>query len=78
MLLYPVLIKNEKQRYISIVSFVNMIFMLVCNVLFVRWFGYIGVAYAFTITYFLMFVSFFVKSQQILPLPWIKALKIWK
>jgi O-antigen/teichoic acid export membrane protein len=78
MFLYPILIKNDKQKYISVVSFVNMALMLVFNIVFVRWFGYIGIAYAFFLTYFLMFVAFFFKAQQTRPLPWLKALKIWK
>lgn len=75
--LTPFLIKFEKQRYISMVSFVNMIMMIVLNVLLVNAFGYIGTAYAFSIIFFLMFLAFAWKTQQVFPLPWLRALKIW-
>jgi O-antigen/teichoic acid export membrane protein len=75
--LTPILIKFEKQKYISVVSFVNMIIMIFLNVLFVNAFGYIGVAYAFSIIYFLMFLAFAGKAQQVFPLPWLRALKVW-
>jgi PST family polysaccharide transporter len=75
--LTPVLIKFEKQKYISAVSFVNMIIMILLNVLFVKAFGYIGVAYAFAIIYFLIFMAFAWKAQQVFPLPWLRAVKIW-
>jgi len=75
--IYPILIKHEKQRYISMITFLNMFIMIVFNILFVKIFGYIGVAYAYCLTYFLMFLAFFWKAQKVMPLPWLKALKIW-
>jgi len=73
----PFLIKFEKQRYISIISLLNMIIMILLNIWFVNAFGYIGIAYAFSIIYFLMFVAFAWKAQQVFPLPWLRALKVW-
>lgn len=75
--LAPILIKFEKQKYISIISFLNMITMIVMNIWFVRAFGFMGIAYAFTLIYFLMFLAFAWKAQQVFPLPWLKALKVW-
>jgi O-antigen/teichoic acid export membrane protein len=75
--LMPFLIKFEKQRYISKVSFMNMIIMIVLNVWFVNVFGYIGTAYAFSIIYFLIFLAFAWKAQKVFPLPWLRALKVW-
>jgi O-antigen/teichoic acid export membrane protein len=74
----PLLIKHEKQRYISIVSVVNMIIMIGLNVWLAKALGYMGIAYAFSIVYFLMFMAFAWKAQQVYPLPWLRALKIWK
>ena len=54
-----------------------MIIMIVLNVWFVNAFGYMGIAYAFSIIYFLMFLAFAWKAQQVFPLPWLRALKIW-
>jgi O-antigen/teichoic acid export membrane protein len=76
-LLYPILIKNDKQKYISMVSFVNMFIIIILNVLFLKLFGYIGVAYAFCLTNFVMFIAFFWKAQKVMPLPWLRALKIY-
>jgi O-antigen/teichoic acid export membrane protein len=73
----PFLIKFEKQRYISMVSFVNMIMMIVLSVWFVKVFGYIGVAYAFSTIYFLMFLAFAWKAQKAFPLPWLRAIRGW-
>ncbi len=76
-LLMPILIMHNQQKYISLVSFTNMIAMVIFIFLFIELFGYIGVAYAFSITYFLMFIAFFWKVQRVMPLPWVRALKIW-
>jgi O-antigen/teichoic acid export membrane protein len=75
--LLPILIKHDKQKYISTVSFLNMVLIIGLNFGFIRLFGYIGVVYAYGLTYFLMFLAFAWKSQKVLPLPWLKALKIW-
>ena len=76
-LLIPILIKNDKQKYISGVAFVSMILMVSLNLLFIDMFGYIGVAYAFCLTYFFMFLAFLWQAQRVMPLPWIRALKVW-
>jgi O-antigen/teichoic acid export membrane protein len=76
-LLFPILIHGNKQKYISSVSFVNMIVMILMNIAFIKIFGHIGVAYAFCVTYFLIFLAFFWQAQRLLPLPWLRALKIW-
>ena len=75
--LMPFLLKFEKQRYVSLVSFANMILMILLNVMFVNVFGYIGIAYAFAVIYFLMFLALAWKAQQVFPLPWLRAIKIW-
>ena len=75
--LFPILINNEQQKFISLVTFVNMIVMIVLNVLLVKFFGYIGVVVAFCLINFFMFAIFFWKAQKVMPMPWIKALKIW-
>lgn len=75
--LFPILIKHEKQNYISFVSFSNMFIMIGLNIWFSHLFGYIGIAYAYCLTYFLMFLALAWKAQRVFPLPWLKALKIW-
>jgi O-antigen/teichoic acid export membrane protein len=75
--LMPILIKFEKQNYISLVSFTNMFIMIGLNIWFSNVFGYMGVVYAYTLTYFLMSLALVWKAQRVFPLPWLKALKIW-
>ena len=75
--LMPILIKHEKQNYISAVSFLNMFILIALNFGLIRLFGYMGVAYAYCTTYFLMFLALAWQSHKVLPLPWLKALKIW-
>ncbi len=76
--LFPILIDGEKQKYISLINIINIVLMLGLNFWFVHLFGHIGIAYAFCVTYFSLFMAFFIKSQQVMPLPWLKSLKIWK
>jgi O-antigen/teichoic acid export membrane protein len=75
--LFPILVNHEKQKFISTITFLNMLVMIVLNLWFIQLFGYIGIAYAFTMTYLLMLLTFFGKAQQVFPLPWLRALKIW-
>jgi O-antigen/teichoic acid export membrane protein len=76
-LIMPILIKYEKQRYISLVSFLNMLVMIGLNIWFAKLFGYIGIAYAYCLTYFIMCIALLWKSQTTFPLPWLNAAKIW-
>jgi O-antigen/teichoic acid export membrane protein len=77
-LLMPILIKFEKQNYISLVSFSNMFVMIGLNVWFADLFGYIGIAYAYCLTYLVMSVALFWKANRVFPLPWLRALKVWR
>jgi len=72
--LQPILVKNEKQKYLSLISFINMTSLIFLNIIFVKFFGYIGIAYAFAFSAFAMFLAFFIKTQNVYPLPWFKAL----
>jgi O-antigen/teichoic acid export membrane protein len=75
--LMPILIKYEKQNYISFVSFSNMFVMIGLNYWLSFLYGYIGIAYAYCFTYFIMFLSLFWKAHKVLPLPWMKSMVIW-
>ncbi len=76
--IFPILINAEKQKFISRITFANMLIMLALNFSFIKIFGHIGIAYAFCITYLLLFISIIIKAQQVMPLPWLRALKVWK
>lgn len=67
----PILIKLEKQKQITKISFINMIIMLVLNIILSKTFGPIGIAYAFCLTYLLMFLSFWKALHNSFPLPWL-------
>jgi O-antigen/teichoic acid export membrane protein len=75
--LLPILIKHDRQKYISIVSFINMAIIIGLNFILIRLFGYMGVAYAYASIYFLKFLAYAWRAQKDLPLPWLHALKIW-
>jgi O-antigen/teichoic acid export membrane protein len=70
----PILIKNGKQNYLSVISFINMILMIIFNLVFIKGFGYIGITYAYSLTYLCMLIPIAYKTNQLLPLPWKKSL----
>ncbi len=74
----PILIKKEKQNFLSITSLINMFAMIGFNFLFIHFYGYIGIVYAFALTNFLIFAPMAIITQKVLPLPWIKAIIIWR
>jgi O-antigen/teichoic acid export membrane protein len=69
-LITPILIKLEKQKSISKITIFNVFTMLLLNVVFSKIFGYIGIAYAFCLSYLLMFLNFIVLLNRSFPLPW--------
>ena len=75
--LFPILIKFERQRFISLVSLAHMGLLVALTVGMMKPFGPIGVVYAFCLTYFTMFLAFAWKSQRVFPMPLLRALKIW-
>lgn len=75
--LSPILIKTDQQRFIGGVSLVSMIIMIVANVLFARWFGYMGIVYAYCFSYVFLSLTLMIRVQKVFPLPWLKAVKIW-
>lgn len=72
--LMPFLMKSEKQKQVSILSFFNVFVMLGSYFIFIHFFGYMGIAYSFVFTYFTMFISLFWLTQKSYPLPWISCL----
>lgn len=75
--LLPILIKHDRQKYISLVSFLNMAIIIGLNFALIKLFGYMGIAYAYALIYFLKFLAYAWQAQKDLPLPWLKALVIW-
>jgi len=51
-----ILMKRDKQKDVSVVSFINMLIMIALNIVFINYYGYFCIAYVFLATYFLMFV----------------------
>jgi O-antigen/teichoic acid export membrane protein len=74
--LLPVLIKNEKQKAVSVISFVNMCLMIGLNVVFIKLYGPIGVAYAFCATCFFLFLPVLILVQKVFPLPWLRVFRL--
>lgn len=73
--LMPILIKLEKQKQINVVTLISMVIMLVLNNIFIKHLGYMGIAYAFCLSYAIMFIMFIYLVQQSFPLPWLKPFK---
>ncbi len=76
--LNPILIKKEQQKFIRTITFLSMAVMILSNITFAHRFGHIGISYAYCATYMFMSVLLIYRAQKVLPLPWFKALKIWK
>lgn len=72
----PILINFDKQNYISMVSIGNLIFLIVLNIVLSKNVGPEGIAMAFSISAFLQFFLFFIKSRKVYPLPWLRALSL--
>jgi O-antigen/teichoic acid export membrane protein len=70
----PILIRFEQQKYISLVALANLALFLVLSFALTRLFGYMGIAYAFGASSLLLLVLLLVRTQAVLPLPWIRAL----
>ena len=77
-LMNPFLIKNNQQSYIGKVSFLSMVVMIVSNICFSKQFGYMGIVYAYCVSYVFMSLILIIRVQRMASLPWIVALKIWK
>jgi O-antigen/teichoic acid export membrane protein len=72
----PALIKAQLEKDIGLVSAVNLIIMVILNYFLTNAYGYIGVAYAFFVTYlimFLMVVVILAIKRKTINLPWFKA-----
>ncbi len=74
MLLMPILIQQNKHKYISIISIINLGVMFLFYKFSISIFDYMGVAYAYFLTYVFMFVLIFIKIVNTIKLPWLKAL----
>jgi len=74
MLLMPILIYQNKQKYISIISIINLAVMFLFYNFSISIFDYMGVVYAYFLTYVFMFVLIFLKIVITIKLPWLKAL----
>jgi len=78
--LTPLFINKNMQKYLSYFSTSNLLMMLILNYLLSGIYGYMGVAYAFMLSYFLMFLMMFVLlvvKKDDLNMPWIKAVKFF-
>ncbi len=70
----PILIKYGQQRYIGLVAIADIALLLVLSYAFAKWFGYQGIAYAFSVSTLMLLLMLLIKAQAVLPLPWLKAL----
>lgn len=66
---------TKKTWLLAIVTFMSAIFSFILNIVFIPRFGAVGAAYTNVIINFLMFVSVWIISARIFPMPW---LTFWK
>lgn len=71
--LTPILIKGERQKYISLISIICMILLILQNIILTKFIGYIGIAVSFFTTSFLLFIGYLWMAQIEQKLPWIKV-----
>lgn len=76
--LLPVLIKQNQQKYITKISLFNIAFMFLAYFVMVSFFDYMGIVYAYIVTYVSFFAMIAYKSNDVLKLPWLRALAIVK
>lgn len=70
----PILVRFEQQGYIGLMAIINLALLLVFNYAFTRWFGHMGIAYAFGLSSLLLLAALLVRAHTVLPLPWLCAL----
>lgn len=68
----PVIIKFDERLYLVKASFISMVVMLIMNICLPRYCGYMGITYAYCISYFVLCVLLIVKVQCLLHLPLLK------
>jgi O-antigen/teichoic acid export membrane protein len=71
----PILIKYNRQKFLGVFSALNLIIMVLIHYVCVHFFAYMGIAYAYFLTYLIMFIVIFYKTEKTLSLPWLKPLK---
>ena len=63
---------EKKTQFLSIITFCNSIFNIVITYYFINIFGTIGAAYSFTLSCIIIFISAWLLSHRIYPMPWFK------
>lgn len=74
----PILVKHNQQKFISFVSFSALIILIVLNIALSKMFGYMGIAYAYCITFAYMGILLVSRAHLIFRFPFVKALVFWK
>lgn len=74
----PILVKHNQQKFISFTSFSALILLVVLNVTLTKVFGYMGIAYAYCITFAYMGILLVCRAHFFFRFPFIKALIFWK
>lgn len=74
----PILVKYNQQKFISFVSLSALILLIALNVSLTKVFGYMGIAYAYCITFAYMGILLVCRAHFFFRFPFIKALIFWK
>lgn len=65
----PILIKYNQQVFIGVVSFLSMVLMFVLDILLPRFYGYMGIPYAYCSTYIFFSIIMIVRTMKIMKFP---------
>lgn len=74
MFLQPILIKSNQHRFIGISSLLIIFLTIIIHYFSVKYLGPIGISFAYFLTYFLIFIVIFIKSNSVFRLPWLQSL----
>lgn len=74
----PILVKHSQQKFISFVSLSALILLIVLNITLSKAFDYMGIAYAYCVTFAYMGILLVCRAHFFFRFPFIKALIFWK
>ena len=60
----------KKTYYLTLITFTSAFINIILNYIFISWFGTVGAAIATSITSFITFLSVWILSSKIYPMPW--------
>lgn len=73
----PIIIKCDQKVFFAKVSFLSMAILILLSVVLPKYFGYIGIAYAYVISYVILCTFLLVKAHMLIKFPLLKVITRW-